>query len=319
MPDRFDPVPNIIEFVDLPQMLYHQSCITVGNFDGVHLGHQAIIKQIVGRGKSQGKPVIVITFFPNPADFFNRSEKHFYLTSPAEKEEILLGLGVDKVVTFRFDQNFANLLPEAFLSAMKEKLGLGTLVVGYDFAMGKNRQGTIPVLKSLGVEMDFKVEVLAPVKFDGQEISSTRIRQALKSGDVSLARELLGRPYQVSGEVTHGSDRGSRIGLPTANMTHWELKQLPAVGVYATRPILMGGIYQGITNIGFRPTFEHQDQPNIETHILDFDGNIYGEKLELEFIEKIRDEQKFSGVEAFLAQIERDKAKARRIFRHDET
>jgi riboflavin kinase/FMN adenylyltransferase len=299
-------------------MSYDRSCITIGNFDGVHLGHQTIINQVVSRGKLKRKDVIVITFFPNPADFFSKSQKHFYLTSPAEKESILLELGVDEVVTFQFDQAFANLLPKTFLSVLKNKLGLDTLVVGYDFALGKNRQGTIPVLKTLGDEMGFKVEVLDSVRLDGQEISSTRIRKALERGDVSLARELLGRPYKITGEVTHGSDRGSRIGLPTANMTHWVKKQLPAVGVYATRPILFGKTYQGISNIGYRPTFEDQDKPNIETHILGFDGNIYGEKIELEFIEKIRDEQKFSGVEAFLAQIERDKATARRIFRHDE-
>ncbi len=317
MSEEYNPQMHIIEFSDLPQMQYDKSCITIGNFDGVHLGHQAIINQVVSRGKLKGKDVIVITFFPNPADFFSKSKKHFYLTSPEEKEAILTGLGVDEVVTFQFDQAFANLLPETFLLALKKKLGLDTLVVGYDFALGKNRQGTIPVLKALGDEMGFRVEVMDPVRFDGQEISSTRIRKALGEGDVSLAWELLGRPYQITGEVTHGSDRGARIGLPTANMNHWSQKQLPAVGVYATRPILFGKTYQGISNIGFRPTFEDQEKPNIETHILGFDGNIYGEKMELEFIEKIRDEQKFSGVEAFLAQIERDKATARRIFRHD--
>jgi riboflavin kinase/FMN adenylyltransferase len=174
------------------------------------------------------------------------------------------------------------------------------------------------VIKALGEEMGFSVKVMDAVEFEGGEISSTRIRRALDAGDVRLARTMLGRPYSLSGEVTHGADRGSRIGLPTANMTHWPLKMLPAVGVYATRPTLWGKTYQGITNVGYRPTFEDQDEPNIETHILDFDGNIYGEKLDLQFIEKIRDEQKFSGVDAFLAQIERDKATARRIFSHDE-
>ena len=127
----------------------------------------------------------------------------------------------------------------------------------------------------------------------------------------------MGRPYQISGPVTHGSDRGSRIGLPTANIAHWPKKQLPAVGVYATRVALREKVQLGITNVGFRPTFEDQTRPNIETHLLDFDGNIYGEELELDFVQKIRDEQKFSGIEAFLAQIERDKATARKIFSHE--
>lgn len=319
MPDQTEPHPNIIPFAELHPQPIKQACITIGNFDGVHRGHQAIVNDIVAVGRENGQPVLVITFFPNPAEFFSGQVRPFYLTTPAEKEAILLDLGVEKVITFKFDQDFADLLPETFLSALKEKLGLRTLVVGYDFAMGKGRQGTIPVIQALGKEMGFSLQVMDAVKFEGEEISSTRIRQALEAGNVRLARTMLGRPYALSGEVTHGSDRGARIGLPTANMTHWPLKLPPAVGVYATRVVLWGTTYEGITNIGYRPTFEDQDEPNIETHILDFDGNIYGEKLELQFIEKIRDEHKFAGVDAFLAQIERDKATARRIFNHDET
>lgn len=319
MPDRVEPLTNIIPFVDLQPHSFSQSCITVGNFDGVHRGHQAIISDVVTAGKEKGRPVLVITFFPNPVEFFGGAKRPFYLTTPAEKEAILLGLGVDKVITFQFDREFADLLPETFLSALKEKLGLGTLMVGYDFALGKDRQGTVPVIKAMGKEMGFSVEVIDAIRFAGEEISSTRIRKALDEGDVRLAQTMLGRPYTVAGEVTHGSDRGSRIGIPTANLAHWPLKMLPAVGVYATRPTVLGKTYLGVTNVGYRPTFEDQDKPNIETHILDFDGNIYGEQLELQFIKKIRDEHKFNGVDALIAQIERDKATARRFFSHDET
>ena len=319
MPDIDNPTPDIVSFNDLPVTPFQDSCITIGNFDGVHRGHQFIIKELVHRGFVNEVPVVVVTFFPNPADFFSPSKRPYYLTSPAEKTALLKTLGVDEVVTFQFDRDFANLTAEAFVAALKEKLGLKVLLVGYDFAMGKNRQGTIPVIRELGKTYGFELEVLSPVEFGGGEISSTRIRQALDAGDVRLAAEMLGRPYVVSGRVTHGSDRGSRIGLPTANIDHWPLKLLPAIGVYATRPVLNGKTYYGITNVGLRPTFESQEHPNVETHILDFDGNIYGEKLELQFVEKIRDEQKFSGVEAFLAQIERDKSTARRIFSHDET
>ncbi len=223
------------------------------------------------------------------------------------------------MITFQFDREFAGLSPEDFLQALKEKLGLKLLIVGNDFALGKNRVGTIPVIEQIGREIGFSVEAQNPVELGGGEISSTRIRQVLDEGDMRSAMEMLGRPYAVSGLVTSGSDRGSRIGLPTANLDHWPRKKLPAIGVYATRPIFHGKTYRGITNVGLRPTFEQQEKPNIETHILDFDGNIYGEHLELQFIEKIRDEQKFSGVETFLAQIERDKATARRIFSHDQT
>ena len=310
---------NIVDFENLPVLPYQKSCVTIGNFDGVHKGHQFIIEEIVQKAFSMEMASIVVTFFPNPADFFGRVKEPFYLTTPEEKTALLKGLGVDEVITFRFDRDFASLSPEVFLRSLKDKLGLQVLMVGYDFALGKNRTGTIPVLKQIGENMGFSVIALNPVEFGGGEISSTRIRQSLGEGNVRQAAEMLGRPYSVSGLVTHGSDRGSSIGLPTANIDHWSKKLLPAIGVYATRPILNGKTYQGITNIGLRPTFEQQELPNIETHILDFDGNIYGEQLELQFIEKIRDEQKFSGVETFLAQIERDKATARRIFSHDQT
>lgn len=310
---------NIVAFEKLSVLPYQKSCVTIGNFDGVHKGHQFIINEIVQRGFSMEMPTVVITFYPNPADLFGHVQEPFYLTTPEEKTAQLKALGVDEVITFRFDRDFAGLSPEVFLQALKDKLGLQVLMVGDDFALGKNRVGTIPVIRQIGEKIGFSLEALHPVEFGGGEISSTRIRQALGEGDVRQAAEMLGRPYSVSGLVTHGSDRGSRIGLPTANIDHWSKKLLPAIGVYATRPILNGKTYQGITNIGLRPTFEEQELPNIETHILDFDGNIYGEHLELKFIEKIRDEQKFSGVETFLAQIERDKATARRIFSHDQT
>lgn len=319
MPDIDRSTPDIVSFNDLPVMPFQQSCITIGNFDGVHRGHQFIINELVHQGFMGEMPVIVITFSPNPSEFFSHSEQPYYLTTPAEKTALLRAMGVDEVITFRFDQDFANLMPEPFVAALKEKLGLKTLLVGYDFAMGKNRQGTIPVLRELGEKYDFKLEALSPVELAEDKISSTRIRQALGAGDMRLAADMLGRPYVVSGPVTHGSDRGSRIGLPTANIDHWARKLLPAIGVYATRPVLHGKTYYGITNVGLRPTFEKQERPSVETHILDFGGNIYGEQLELQFVEKIRDEQKFSGVEAFLAQIERDKATARRIFSHDES
>ena len=306
----------MIDFFNLPDQPVSQACVTIGNFDGVHLGHQAIIRKMVKKARDENKTVVVITFFPDPSDFFNPKRDAFYLTSPNEKTALLDQLGVDRVLTFAFTQAFSQLTAEVFLSEIKTKLGMARLVIGRDFALGKDRQGTLPVIQSLGEELGFEVEAIGPVKHDGREVSSTKIRQHLSRGKVDEAAALLGRPYEISGPVTHGSDRGARIGLPTANIDHWPKKQLPAVGVYATRVGLAGEVYFGITNVGYRPTFEDQSKPNIETHLLDFDGNIYGEALSLEFVKKIRDEQKFSGIEAFLAQIERDKATARKIFNH---
>jgi riboflavin kinase / FMN adenylyltransferase len=309
---------NLINYFEMSPLSYRDSYISIGNFDGVHRGHRAIIKYMHWHAKPQGMPIIVVTFFPNPADYFNHKTNNFYLSTPDEKEKFLCGLGVDEVLTFNFDKDFANQSPKAFLSGIKEKLGMSVLVVGRDFALGKEREGTVPVIKSIGEELGFSVEMISPINFKGMEISSTEIRQKLDDGDIRRAATLLGRYYSISGEVTHGSDRGVKIGLPTANIAHWPGKKLPAVGVYATNVILRGEKRQGITNVGFRPTFEDQELPNVETHILDFDGNIYGEKLTMQFIEKIRDEKKFSGAEAFLEQIELDKITARKIFENEE-
>ncbi len=309
-----DQPTNVINFFDLDKLPYRNSIITIGNFDGVHLGHQALIKRMIQQAQPGGNPVVVVTFFPNPAYYFHPTSDSFYLSSPQEKEARLCSLGVDAVLGFRFDRAFANLSPEDFLTGLKENLGLNVLVVGRDFALGKNRQGTLPVIESIGKELSFSVETIEPIRFSDQDISSTQIRRCLDAGDVACAKTLLGRYYSVSGKVVTGSDRGSKIGLPTANIAHWPEKKIPAVGVYATLVHLKDNVMQGITNVGFRPTFEHQEKPNIETFIFDFDGNIYGEEMRLDFVQKIRDEQKFSGVDALLAQIERDKITARKIF-----
>ena len=311
--------PDVIDFFELIPLPLKDSCVTIGNFDGVHLGHQAIIKKMVREAGVDIRPVIVINFFPDPSDFFNPDREAFYLTSPSEKTRLLCQLGVDRVLTLHFTKRFSELTARQFLSMLMEKVDMKTLVIGRDFALGKDRKGTMPVIQTLGEEFGYNLEIIEPIKLDGKEISSTKIRQHLARGQVDAAAALLGRPYTIAGPVTHGSDRGASIGLPTANIAHWPKKQLPAVGVYATRVVLRGDEHFGITNVGFRPTFEDQKTPNIETHILDFDGNIYGEELKLHFVQKIRDEQKFSGVNAFLDQITRDKSTARKIFSNEQT
>lgn len=313
------PQTHVIDFFEYLPKPYVHSFVTIGNFDGVHLGHQAIVRRAVSQAEDEKRPVVVVTFFPDPSDFFNPDREAFYLTSPSEKKTRLCQLGVNHVLTFKFTNKFSRLTAREFLSALKKKIDLQTLVIGRDFALGKDRQGTLPVIRSLGEEFGFDVELVDPVEFEGEEISSTKIRRLLDRGQVGEAAQLLGRPYAIYGPVTHGSDRGSKIGLPTANIAHWQKKQLPALGVYATRVFLREQKYYGITNIGLRPTFEDQKKPNIETHILDFDGNIYGEDMELHFVQKIREEQKFSGVDAFLDQIERDKSTARKIFSNEQT
>lgn len=311
--------PNIIDFSEIQPLSYSNSYISVGNFDGVHRGHQAIIKEMIRQAEPQGAPVIVITFFPNPTDFFTHPREGFYLSTPKEKETLLLKMGVTKVITLRFDQDFSNLPARRFLLGLKENFGLHVLVVGHNFTLGKTRLGTIPVIESIGEELDFSINVVKPFMLGEKDISSTLIRQYLDDGNVDGAAELLGRLYTISGEVSHGSDRGSRIGLPTANISHSPLKKFPAVGVYATYVSVNGETFQGVTNIGYRPTFEEQSLPNMETHILDFDGNIYGKKITIGFLKKIREEKKFSGAASLLAQIDQDKSTARRIFENDQS
>lgn len=315
--DDLEFMPDIYDFESLPTSDCERSYLTIGNFDGVHLGHQALIREMIEEAGRKDTAVIVVTFYPNPVDFFKPELNSFYLSTPQEKETFLTDFGVDRVITFSFDHNFANLSAREFLMGMKEKLGLQLLVVGHDFALGKNRQGTIPVIQSIGEEISFSLEIIGPVNVGGKEISSTRIRSLLDTGDVAGAARLLGRPYEVSGIVEHGSDRGASIGLPTANIKQWSKKKLPGVGVYATEVIYKGELHLGITNVGYRPTFENQDKPNVETHILDFDRDIYEDMLTIKFNQKIRDEEKFASLEAFLEQIERDKAAAREIFRNE--
>ena len=318
MVDKKNTTQNSLDFFDLDPLLIKNTCVTIGNFDGVHKGHQAIIQEMVAQGQKTAQSVVVVTFYPNPADYFNPDRNSFYLSSPQEKEARLLDLGVDRVVTFTFNQNFANLSPEDFLVGLREKLNMQGLVVGYDFALGRNRRGTITIIKQIGDKENFSVKVIEPRDLDGLAISSTLIRTQLDEGDMVAVREMLGRFYTVDGVVRHGSNRGSKIGLPTANIDHWPHKKLPAVGVYATRVHLRDRIYHGITNVGYRPTFEDQEKPNIETHIMDFFGDAVGETLSVEFVQRIRDEQKFSSVSDFLAQIQEDKMTAQRIFTHAE-
>lgn len=304
---------NILDFFDLQPFPFENACITIGNFDGVHKGHQAIIAKMVNQAKNSSKQVIVVTFFPNPADYFNPNRNSFYLSTPQEKQTLLLSMGVDHVVTFKFGQDFANLSPEEFLSGLKEKLGLSVLVVGYDFALGKNRRGTLDVINQISRQLKFEVMMIEPLSVGHQAISSTLIRKRLDKGDLIAVRQMLGRYYAVDGVVRHGSNRGAKMGLPTANIEHWPHKKLPAIGVYATMVNLRGQKYLGITNVGYRPTFENQEKPNIETFIMNFEGNLVGENLSIEFVQKIREEQKFTGVEDFLVQIEKDKIVAQRI------
>jgi riboflavin kinase / FMN adenylyltransferase len=281
--------------------------VTIGSFDGVHLGHQFLINRMVAEARQAGSPLVVITFYPHPAVFFQKIEKPFYLTSPEERASLLGDLGVDHVVTLPFNQHLANRSARDFVNDLHQALHLRKMVVGYDFALGRGREGTLPVLRQFGEEMGFVVEEIKPIKSGSEVISSRLIRSLVSQGDVNQAAWLLGRPHFVSGTVVHGDGRGKGLGIPTANLKIWPEKLLPSNGVYATWIYVDGQRLSAVTNIGYRPTFENRVvEPRVEPYILDFNQNLYGKELKLEFVQHLRDEVRFDNVAELLKQIQID-------------
>ena len=288
--------------------------LTIGSFDGVHRGHQAIIQRPVKDAHAAGDPAVVLTFHPHPAMVLRNRQEPFYLSTPEERAELLGVLGIDRVVTEPFNLQIAGLTAREFMGRVHRSLQPRHILVGYDFALGRGREGNVERLKELGQEFKYTLDVLQPIQQDGEIISSSQVRAALAEGLVQKAMRLLGRPYQVSGATIHGDGRGRKLGIPTVNLDIWPWKALPKAGVYACRVKIAGQPWNAVTNIGVRPTFENQLVPaRVEAHILDFERDLYGEILQLEFIERLRDEMKFPAVEALLAQIQRDIQQAKEI------
>jgi riboflavin kinase/FMN adenylyltransferase len=290
--------------------LTRPACLTIGAFDGVHRGHQHLIGELVRHAHATGRVAVVITFLPHPSVFLRGRRPSFYLSSPEEKAAHLAALGVDALVTHTFDEAFANISASEYIHLLATQARLSELWCGADFALGHNREGTVTFLRAAGERRGFAVSVQAPVLVAGEVISSTRIRQCLRDGAVEAAAELLGRPFRLTGLVVEGAKRGRTIGIPTANLSVSEEHAVPAVGVYACR----ANGQPAVTNIGFRPTFNSTEpRLTIETHLLDFDGDLYGQPVTLDFIARLRAELKFSGVEALVTQIKLDIQTARRL------
>jgi riboflavin kinase/FMN adenylyltransferase len=290
------------------------SCLTIGSFDGVHIGHQAIIHALTGRAHALGESAVVLTFYPHPAVVLGKRQAPLYLTSPEERAHIFGSLSVDAVITYPFTPETANLSYEGFLTLVKNHVDFKHLIVGYDFALGKNRSGNVEALQTLGAQLKYTLEVLPPVNGGEGPVSSSQVRMALLKGDVQEVRRLLGRPFRINGEVIHGDGRGRTIGIPTANLNIWEEQALPAPGVYACLAEAHGRCWKAVTNIGYRPTF--MDTPKalqVETHLLDFDANLYGQVIALSFVDRLRAEIKFSGVNQLLEQINQDIKTARNL------
>jgi riboflavin kinase/FMN adenylyltransferase len=225
-------------------------------------------------------------------------------------------LGVDHVITLTFDKTLANQTARQFVQALYDHLGLSHLCIGHDFALGRGREGDLPFLQNLGKELGFAINVMRPILHHGQVVSSSRIRTALLEGDVRSAKALLGRRYQVHGEVVAGDGRGRTIGIPTANLEIWPERLLPKSGVYACLACVDGQTRRAVANIGVRPTFESQEAlPRVEAHLLDYAGDLYGKNLALRFVSRLRDEQRFANIQALVAQIRSDIERARKILK----
>jgi riboflavin kinase / FMN adenylyltransferase len=294
--------------------LAQPSAMTIGAFDGVHRGHQALIGQMAAEAHANGRAAVVLTFFPHPSVVLRGRRPSFYLSSPEEKAEYLSALGVDATVTHPFNLGVSEITASDFVDRLLAYARLDELWCGSDFALGHNREGTVDFLEAEGKRRGFRVRLMPPVLIDGEVISSTRIRQTLRDGAVEQAARYLGRPFRLAGQVVEGAKRGRQLGIPTANLAINEERATPADGVYACRASAPGWQGQAVVNIGFRPTFEGAEaRPTVEAHLLDFSGDLYGKTVSLNFIARLRPEIKFPGVEALLAQIQRDILQARSI------
>ena len=289
-----------------------EAVLTIGVFDGVHLGHQHLIEYLKRQALVRDYQSGVVTFAKHPQQLLSPQTPIRYLTSLEERIELLKQLGVELVVPLSFTVELAQLSARHFIALLQSHLRMRGLVVGPDFALGQGREGDVFFLHSLGKELDFTVDVVSPKIIDEESVRSTAIRQALSQGDIQKVSKFLGRPFSLSGQVTHGVERGKHLGFPTANLAVKSDQALPADGVYVTRAYLGNRAYSSVTNIGQRPTFGEGER-TVEVYLLDFEREVYGEKFRIELLERLRDERRFSDPEKLKAQIGSDVERAREI------
>jgi riboflavin kinase/FMN adenylyltransferase len=288
--------------------------LTIGSFDGVHLGHQQLISELNYKAHEAGAQSVVLTFHPHPTAILRGRKGAFYLTTPYEKLKLIDDLGTDIVITHPFSLELSKSTAREFIDYLQEHLDFRQLWTGKDFALGKGREGNVKYLKLLGNESGFIVNEVNPIISDGHVISSSYIRNLLKEGNLEEANKLLGREYLVSGEVIHGDGRGKVIGIPTANLETGNEKLIPGAGVYACRAQIADKLWLAAVNIGTRPTFDNPDsRVNIEAHILDYTGDLYTQQISLLFISRLRGEQRFDRVEALIRQIQKDITRTREL------
>jgi riboflavin kinase/FMN adenylyltransferase len=293
------------------------SIVALGNFDGFHLGHQAVVGRAVSRGFHERRPVLVATFEPHPVSFFKPDAPPFRLTTLDQREQLFAHAGADAMLVFEFNEKLRETSAEEFVSwLLAGKIGAAGVVTGDDFSFGKGRTGNVETLKTLGAHSGITAEAVAPVLVDGERVSSGRIREALVAGEIGRATHLLTRDFAIEGVVQKGDQRGRELGYPTANLTLGDY-QRPRYGIYAVRVTLDDGSeHPGVASLGVRPTFEPA-QELLEAHLFDFDGDLYRQKIQVALHAYIRDEKRFDGIEPLIAHMKDDEAQARHLLALD--
>jgi riboflavin kinase/FMN adenylyltransferase len=288
--------------------------LTLGVFDGIHLGHQKIMERVISRSRQIGAIPTAITFDPHPRSVLYPENSPPLLQTLDQRLANFEILGIEQTIVIRFDKDFANQNAEEFLrDSVHERLRAREVYLGKGFAFGKNRAGNIELLRKISAELGFFADEVDEVTLRGQRISSSKIRELLKHGKVNLARRMLGRPYGIEGQIVRGDQRGRTIGFPTANLKPRN-RVVPKFGVYATATLINDVWRRSITNVGVRPTFEGSKEPSIESYVFDFDGDLYGDVLRVRFLHRIRDERKFNGIDELKNQIGKDTNIALRFF-----
>jgi riboflavin kinase / FMN adenylyltransferase len=287
--------------------------VALGNFDGFHLGHQAVVGRAIQRAFHERRPVLVATFDPHPVRYFKPDVPPFRLTTLDQRERLFAHAGADAMLVFEFGEELRSTTAEEFVTRLlDERIGAAGVVTGDDFTFGKMRGGNVELLRSFGAEHGIVAEAVAPVLLDGVRISSGRVREALVAGDTGTATRLMSRDFAVEGVVRPGDKRGRELGYPTANMVLGDY-QRPRYGIYAVRATLDDGSeHPGVASLGVRPTFDPPTEL-LEAHLLDFEGDLYGRKIEVALHAFIRDERRFENVDALVAEMKRDEAEARKL------
>ena len=286
--------------------------LTIGVFDGVHLGHQHLLTHLRNKAREEGWLSGVVTFKSHPQTVLHPRRKLLLLSDLETRVNLLHSLGIDIVATLDFNPELAQLSARAFLQLLKDYLKMQGLVIGPDFALGRNRQGSAEQLRLLGQEMGFSIEIMTPFVLNGEVVSSSTIRQALTQGNTKKVENLMGRPFSLSAQVISGDQRGRTLGFPTANLDIKPEQALPSDGVYATIAHIDHNLLPSVTNVGTRPTFGGGNR-TVETHLLDYEGQLKGQRLTIDLVDKLRGERHFDRPEELKAQIAKDIAKARAI------